>query len=90
MDDNQGEIVSALRKIGCEVAITSQVGNGFPDLVVGTPFQKRIVLLEVKDGAKVPSAQKLTEHEQRFHDEWSPYGAVFIVKNITEAIAAIK
>jgi hypothetical protein len=34
-DENQPAIVEALRKAGCSVAITAQVGGGFPDLVVG-------------------------------------------------------
>lgn len=46
IDANQSEIVAALRACGCTVAITSDVGGGFPDLVVG--YQGRNFLLEIK------------------------------------------
>ena len=35
IDDNQKEVVSQLRKLGVSVAITSMLGKGFPDLVLG-------------------------------------------------------
>ena len=34
-DDNQTEIVKVYRQLGWHVVITNQVGDGFPDLVVG-------------------------------------------------------
>lgn len=34
-DDNQKEIVAAFRRLGFTVAVTSALGQGFPDLVVG-------------------------------------------------------
>lgn len=67
-DGNQKSMVQALRKCGFTVAITSSLGEGFPDLVVGKKGRTRLV--EVKDPAKPPSARKLTEDEQAFHDRW--------------------
>jgi hypothetical protein len=46
VDRNQKEIVDLLRLIGASVAITSGVGSGFPDLVVG--WRSRNILIEVK------------------------------------------
>ena len=66
-DDNEGEIVAALRKAGAVVRFITQ-GDGLPDLLVG--FQGRTILMEVKDGAKVPSQRRLTDDEQKFFDSW--------------------
>jgi len=68
IDANQNEIVNHLRKIGASVFITSMVGKGFPDIVVG--FRKKNFLIELKDSSKPNSAKKLTAHEQAFFDTW--------------------
>ncbi len=63
------------------------MGNGFPDLVVGIPTHAGAsvnILVEVKDGNKVPSARKLTKHEQKFFDLWR--GQVSIVQCAEDAI----
>ena len=75
-DANHAEVVSALRAIGASVADTSQVGRGFPDLVAG--YRGRNWLIEVKDGAKVPSARKLTEDQIEFKAGWRGHWAVVI------------
>ena len=86
IDANQEQIVSALRAMGATVRIVTQ-GNGLPDLLVG--FRGVTVLMEVKDGQKVPSARKLTPAEQKFFDEWQG-GIVAIVNSVDEAIALLK
>lgn len=86
IDANQEQIVSALRAMGATVRIVTQ-GNGLPDLLVG--FRGVTILMEVKDGQKVPSARKLTPAEQRFFDEWRG-GIVAIVNSVDEAIALLK
>jgi len=85
VDANQPEIVDELRKMGCLVHCTHQAGAGFPDLVVG--FRGKLFLLEVKDGAKVPSAQKLTPDQEVFHAKWAGY--VKVVNSIESAIGAV-
>ena len=83
IDANQNEIVRYLRTIpGCTVAITSMVGNGFPDIVVG--YQGSNYLLEIKDSAKPPSKQLLTPAENKFHNTWR--GQVDIVKTFEECL----
>lgn len=68
-DANQKQIVKLLRQLpGVSVAVTSSLGAGFPDLVIG--FQKRNYLIELKDGDKPPSAQKLTPDEIEFQNTW--------------------
>jgi Holliday junction resolvase len=84
-DDNEGEIVSALRKAGAVVRIITQ-GDGLPDLLVG--YQGRTILMEVKDGAKVPSQRRLTADEQKFFDAWAG-GELYKVESVEEALAIL-
>lgn len=85
IDTNQPEIVSAFRKAGCSVAITSAVGKGFPDIVVG--YAGENFLVEIKDGEKPASAQKLTPDEAEWHTNWR--GSVFVVRSVSEAFALL-
>jgi Holliday junction resolvase len=68
IDDNQKEVVSQLRKLGVSVAITSMLGKGFPDLVLG--HQNKNYLIELKDGNKTKSRKTLTEDEAKFFNDW--------------------
>ena len=69
IDANQKKIVESLRQIpGVSVAITSQLGNGFADIVIGHKGKNYII--ELKDGDKPPSAQKLTPDEVKFKSGW--------------------
>ena len=86
IDANQEQIVTALRAMGATVRIVTQ-GNGLPDLLVG--FRGVTILMEVKDGQKVPSARKLTPAEQKFFEEWRG-GIVAIVNSVDEAIDLLK
>jgi hypothetical protein len=47
-DTTQKAIVEAFRKFGASVTSTADIGNGFPDLVVG--WRKRTILVECKTG----------------------------------------
>lgn len=69
IDDNQNLIVRQLRRCGVSVAITSMVGNGFVDLVLG--FRGRNYLIELKDGNKSASRKQLTDDEKDFFDSWN-------------------
>ena len=72
VDDNQSQLVAAARKLGCLVHSTAAIGAGFPDLLIALPSRlgRRLVLCEVKDGAKSPSAQALTPEQVKFHAQW--------------------
>jgi hypothetical protein len=85
-DANQIATVAALRKAGCKVAVNSDAGHGIPDFIVYTPYQKRIVLIELKDGDKPPSKRQLTKSQKVFHKFWSDTGAVYVAKNPEEAL----
>lgn len=84
-DANQAEIASAFRKMGCSVAVTSSLGNGFPDLVIG--LYGINALIEVKDGNKPPSDRRLTDDEADFHEKWK--GSIYIVESIDDAIKVV-
>jgi Holliday junction resolvase len=66
-DDNQTEIVALFRKLGWAVLIVAQLKKCC-DLVVSK--DGRTICIEVKDGKKIPSAQKLTPGEEEFRDRW--------------------
>lgn len=83
IDENQPEIVGALRQIGATVEILRGLSIG--DIIVG--YHGKNFLLEIKDGKKVKSKRKLTLGEQEFHDNWR--GQITVVATIEEAIAAV-
>lgn len=68
-DGNQGEIVEVLRALGCLVEVTSDVGRGFPDLVVRTR-RGTVLLIEVKDCRQPLGKRKLTPDELQFAARW--------------------
>jgi len=82
VDANQKEITQFFRGRGFAVAITSDLGNGFPDLVVSK--EGYTILIEVKDGTKPPSQRRLTDDEEAFHAGWK--GHIAIVKNEQDVI----
>jgi Holliday junction resolvase len=84
-DDNEKAIVDALERVGCMVQKLTQ-GDGVPDLLVGVPSGKLIVI-EVKDGDKVPSAKRLSEKELAWHQRWARY-PVFVVEDVEQAVKA--
>lgn len=70
VDDNHTHIRKLFERIGAKVHDTSDVGNGFPDLVVQWVYPTRglqTMLVEVKDGKKKKSARKLTKDQENFH-----------------------
>lgn len=86
VDANHRAIVEALRDVGCSVASLAGVGDGAPDLLVG--IRKETFLLEVKDGTKKPSAQRLRESQAMWHAEWKGR-PVIVVRSVDEALRAV-
>lgn len=86
IDANQTAVVKALRSLGCTVQSLATVGDGCPDLLVGA-FGVTL-LMEVKDGAKPPSARRLTEDQLTWHGAWTG-GPLAIVTDIDSAIRAV-
>jgi len=77
VDNNQTQIVKALRDMGCTVEHLHTVGKGCPDIIVG--FKARNFLLEIKDGDK----KVLTPDQFNWHRLWK--GQVNVVTNIDDA-----
>jgi hypothetical protein len=86
VDDNQHEIVDALRSVGATVQSLAAVGCGVPDLLVG--FRGETYLMEVKNSALPPSARRLTPAESAWHERWRGRPVV-IIKDIDEALAVL-
>lgn len=76
VDLAQAATVKALRDIGVSVAVTSVLGNGFPDLVWS--YHGVTGMLELKTGS-----EPLTEAEKDFHARWG--GFIPIVRTPEEA-----
>jgi len=85
VDANQTAVVSALRAAGASVQSLASVGKGVPDLLIG--FRGVNLLMEVKDGNKAKSAQKLTEDQLRWHGLW--LGPISIVDGPEAALRAL-
>jgi hypothetical protein len=83
-DDNEKSIVSAMREAGAYVKVIND--EGLFDLLVS--HCGHTLLIEVKDGAKPPSARRLTDAEAKFHNEW-PGDNLHIVNSVEEALALL-
>ena len=86
-DENQAEIVEALRGIGCEVEDCADVGAiipGYPDLTVSGLHRKLMIpytaLIEVKT-----EKGEIRKGQIDFHRRHQN-GACFIVRTIQEAL----
>lgn len=85
VDQNQEEIVKALRDAGASVQSLAAVGKGVPDLLVS--INGLNLLMEVKDGNKPKSAQRLTEEQIKWHGAWQ--GQVCVVDSPEQALRMI-
>jgi len=93
-DSNHKEVVAALKQMGASVFDSSDVGKGFPDLVVG--FLGVTHLVEIKDGSRSPSRRKIRASQQSFADGWggspvllveSPEGALKLIKKVSALLS---
>ncbi len=85
IDANQPEIVKTFRKFGWYVLIISQLKNCC-DIIVSK--NGRTIAVEIKDGSKPKSKQKLTEGEIKFRNEWQ--GEYKLIKSIEDVLNTIK
>ena len=74
--------MKAFRSLGCSVQSLAAIGKGCPDLLVSCRGAQHLV--EIKDGAKCASAQKLTADQVRWHQGWK--GQVHIVRSVSDAV----
>jgi hypothetical protein len=80
-DDNEAEIIDALKAIGCTVTQIDQP----VDLIVG--YRTYNFLIEVKDGSKPPSRRQKTDSQKQFFKTWR--GQVRVVETPEEAIELV-
>ena len=85
IDSNQPTIVKQLRALHISVRVTSMVGEGFVDLVLG--FRSKNFLIELKDPSKPPSKRRLTQDEQDFFDGWR--GQASVCESLQEILEVI-
>ena len=86
IDTTHRSVIDALRHAGWYVLDLSQLGRGAPDAICARAGQVRLV--EIKDGAKPPSKQRLTPDETKVHAGFLAAGvSVMIVRSAAEAMA---
>ena len=83
VDANLSAVVQAFRDMGCSVNVRN---DDMADLDVGYGGVSMIV--EVKDGAKPPSARKLTENQVKKRATWT--GGIRLVQNLDDVQATVK
>ena len=81
VDRNQPEIVKAFRGLGWSVLIISQLKN-CADIIVSK--NGVTIVVEIKDGEKPLSGQKLTMGELKFQTEWQ--GEYLIVNCVDDVV----
>lgn len=84
-DASQTAIVQGLRGIGVPVAVTSDLGNGFPDAVVSS--RGRNYLMEFKSGAGRDPDKVLTDDQKDFMRKWN--APVYVVWTLSGAMFAL-
>lgn len=91
IDQNQNDIVRTLRDVGASVQSLAAIGQGCPDLLVGVidrdTGERRNYLLEVKNPSVPKSDQALTEHEERWEENWA--GQYTVVRTPEEALRVV-
>jgi hypothetical protein len=88
VDENQAEIIAALRKIGCCVIDLSGSGGGVMDLVVC--LRGKIWLCEIKNPTKPKSGQCLTPAQIEMHRAIADAGCeVKIIRTVDDFLALL-
>ncbi len=88
VDENQKEIVSALRNVGCYVLHLHQVKNAFDILIF---WRGETWCCEIKSDKQPPSKQRLTEGENLCKSSMEAVGVSYhVVKNPQEALRLVR
>ena len=86
VDENQMDIVKALRKCGAAVLHLHQIGQGCPDILVRLP-NGELHLCEIKNGKR---KWKLEYDQIIFHARWGPIAILDSVENAISWINAVR
>lgn len=84
-DHNHSAIVQAFRAMGASVLDLGSVGSGCPDILIG--WRGKNFLVEIKDGDKVLSKQKLTPQQGPWISKWA--GQVIVANSIEDAMTKV-
>lgn len=82
-DNNQAEIVRALKSVGATIVDLSMVGGGCPDIIAG--FCKRSYLIEIKN----PDARGELRTSQIIFQEFWKGENVHVVESVEDALKVI-
>lgn len=82
VDSNHAEIIDMFRQLGYSARSTAIIGKGFPDAALGK-FGFNF-LIEIKDGAKPPSARKLSDDEDLFWKDWR--GNIYLIESLEDVL----
>lgn len=86
-DRNEPDVIAWLERRGH--LVEQLAGKDVPDLLVC--IGGRIVLIEVKDGARVASERRLRPGQAEFRRRWTRKGApVFVVQSTAELAAVVE
>ena len=83
VDGNQGDIVGALRRVGCQVESTAATGKGKPDIIVWSPFNTRYYWCEIKRDSKA----KYTPDQIDWRKTWR--GPVERLETVEQALKMV-
>ena len=81
-DENQREIVLAIRQIGGQVQSLHRVGQGVPDLLVAYRGQWYVIEVKANGGT-------LTEKEEDWHARFGHLAPIMVVTSWAEVIDAL-
>jgi hypothetical protein len=71
VDQNQAQVVSALRAAGARVLSLAKLGEGCPDLLIG--YAGLLILMELKNPGTARGRKGLNEAQRLFFAEWADY-----------------
>jgi hypothetical protein len=80
-DLNHDSIKATFEQLGCTITDTADLGNGFPDLVVGICGVNLLVEVKSADG-------ELSEGQAGWHERWK--GQVAVVRSKEEVISLVQ
>lgn len=85
-DGNHSAIRKALREEGCVVEDTSDVGRGFPDLLIRTPAGT-VLLVEIKNPEQPRCRRKLRSQQEAVALRWKASYVVIETEAAARAVA---
>lgn len=82
-DKNQSSIIRSLKKINASVVDASNIGNGFPDLIIG--YHKKTYLIEIKNKDNWYGKKGGSTSQKTFRTDWKG-DQIYVFSSIEEII----